>query len=157
LPGKEHFHIKVRVLCLWEVPAFLNPRESSALEMVLIDEKVSFYMFVSYFCFYGIVGYNFVCTFTFHVLICWLYLRGKNHATIRKQLIYMFESKLEEGQVYEMSSFSIFSPKRFLSTLHPYKFVFQIKTKLKLSESSDISQLGLTFTNLAEITAHTRD
>ncbi|KAK2440295.1 replication factor A protein [Trifolium repens] len=83
--------------------------------------------------------------------------RGKNHATIRKQLIYMFESKLEEGQVYEMSSFSIFSPKRFLSTLHPYKFVFQIKTKLKLSESYDISQLGLTFTNLAEITAHTRD
>jgi hypothetical protein len=69
----------------------------------------------------------------------------------------MFESKLEEGQVYEMSSFSIFSLKRFLSTLHPYKFVFQIKTKLKLSESSDISQLGLTFTNLAEITAHTRD
>ncbi|KAK2356091.1 replication factor A protein [Trifolium repens] len=28
---------------------------------------------------------------------------------------------------------------------------------LKLSESSDISQFGLTFTNLAEITAHTHD
>jgi hypothetical protein len=41
LPGKENFHIKVRVLRLWKVPAFLNPCESSSLEMVLVDEKVS--------------------------------------------------------------------------------------------------------------------
>jgi hypothetical protein len=40
----------------------------------------------------------------------------------------MFELKLEEGQVYEM---------------------------LYFTESSDISQLGLSFTNLAEICAFT--
>jgi hypothetical protein len=40
-PGKENVHIKVRVLRLWKVPAFLNPCESSSLEMVLVDEKVS--------------------------------------------------------------------------------------------------------------------
>ncbi|KAK2447704.1 replication protein A 70 kDa DNA-binding subunit [Trifolium repens] len=28
---------------------------------------------------------------------------GKIHASVRKQLIYMFESKLEEGHVYDMS------------------------------------------------------
>ncbi|KAK2353633.1 replication factor A protein [Trifolium repens] len=49
----------------------------------------------------------------------------KIHASIRKQLIYMFELKLE--------------------------------TNLKLCESSNISQNGLTFTNIAEICAHTHD
>ncbi|GAU30100.1 hypothetical protein TSUD_55840 [Trifolium subterraneum] len=39
LPGKENVPIKVRVIHLWKVPAFLNPSESSSLEMVLIDEK----------------------------------------------------------------------------------------------------------------------
>jgi hypothetical protein len=33
---------------------------------------------------------------------------GKIHGTIRKQMINMFESKLEEGQVYEMFNFSVF-------------------------------------------------
>jgi hypothetical protein len=39
LPGKENLHIKARVVCMWKVPAFLNPAIS--LEMVLIDKKVS--------------------------------------------------------------------------------------------------------------------
>ncbi|MCI01544.1 replication factor A protein [Trifolium medium] len=58
LPGKENALIKVRVLHLWKVPAFLNPCESSSIEMFLADEK-----------------------------------GGKIHATIRKQLIYMFQRK----------------------------------------------------------------
>jgi hypothetical protein len=57
-----------------------------------------------------------------------------------------------------MFSFSIVPQSSFYrTTLHPHKLVFQIKTKLKLSESSDISQFGLTFTNIAEIIAHTHD
>ncbi|MCI25177.1 replication factor A protein [Trifolium medium] len=40
LPGKENLRIKVRVLRLWKVPAFLNPCESSSIEMILVDEKV---------------------------------------------------------------------------------------------------------------------
>ncbi|WJX79461.1 hypothetical protein P8452_62577 [Trifolium repens] len=39
LPGKEDFRIRVRVVHLWKVPAFLNPSESSSLEMVLVVEK----------------------------------------------------------------------------------------------------------------------
>ncbi|KAK2360832.1 replication protein A 70 kDa DNA-binding subunit [Trifolium repens] len=68
---------------------------------------------------------------------------GKIHASIRKHVIYMFESKLEKGQVYEMSYFSIFPQSgSYGTTLHPYKLVFQIKINLKLSESSDITQLS---------------
>jgi hypothetical protein len=44
LPGKENVRIRVRIVCIWKVPAFLNPSESSSIEMVLVDEKVSFFM-----------------------------------------------------------------------------------------------------------------
>jgi hypothetical protein len=37
LPEKEDVRIS-----LWKVHAFLNPFKSSSLEMVLVDEKVSF-------------------------------------------------------------------------------------------------------------------
>jgi hypothetical protein len=40
LPDKETVRIQVRVLKLWKVPAFLNPTETSSIEMVLVDEKV---------------------------------------------------------------------------------------------------------------------
>jgi hypothetical protein len=42
LPGKENVFINVRVLRLWKVHAFLNPSESSSIEMVLVDQKVRF-------------------------------------------------------------------------------------------------------------------
>jgi hypothetical protein len=53
LPDKENVRIKVKVIRLWKVPAFLNPCESSSLELVLIDEKVSdLYYVVSYISLY---------------------------------------------------------------------------------------------------------
>jgi len=38
--GRENWRIKVRVLRMWVVPAFLKPDETNSLEMVLIDQKV---------------------------------------------------------------------------------------------------------------------
>jgi hypothetical protein len=53
LPNKENVSIKVRVIRLWKVPAFLNPCESSSLELALIDKKVSdLYFVVSYISLY---------------------------------------------------------------------------------------------------------
>jgi hypothetical protein len=40
IPGKENVSINVRVLLLWRVQAFLNPSETSTIEMVLVDQKV---------------------------------------------------------------------------------------------------------------------
>ncbi|WJX70584.1 hypothetical protein P8452_54675 [Trifolium repens] len=53
---------------------------------------------------------------------------GKIHASIKKQLMYMYESKLKAGQ-----------------------------TKLNPSEGAGISEFGLTFTKIDEICAHTHD
>ncbi|KAK2397925.1 replication protein A 70 kDa DNA-binding subunit C [Trifolium repens] len=97
--GRDNFCIRVRVVRLWKVPAFLNPSEYSSIEMVLIDEK-----------------------------------SGKIHASIRKQLIGLYRT-----------------------TLHPYKIIFLLKTKLNLSEGAGISEFGLTFTKIDEICAHTHD
>ncbi|KAK2402090.1 replication protein A 70 kDa DNA-binding subunit [Trifolium repens] len=40
LPRKENGQIKVSVVLVWKVPAFVNPTETSSLEMVLIDGKL---------------------------------------------------------------------------------------------------------------------
>ncbi|CAJ2647067.1 unnamed protein product [Trifolium pratense] len=54
----------------------------------------------------------------------------KIHTTVRKQLIYMFDWKLEEGQVYEMPCFAVLPESGlYRTTLHPYKLAFQSKAK----------------------------
>ncbi|PNY06911.1 replication factor A protein [Trifolium pratense] len=99
VPGKDSIRIKVRVLRLWKVSAFLNPSETSSIEMVLVDEK-----------------------------------GGKIHASIKKQFLYMFQSKIEEGEVYKMSYFSV-DP--------------QI--------DSDIGEYALSLISLAEVRSHVID
>jgi len=47
MPGRETWRIKVCVLRIWEVPAFLKPDEINSLEMVLIDQKVFSYYLIS--------------------------------------------------------------------------------------------------------------
>ncbi|GAU34474.1 hypothetical protein TSUD_387860 [Trifolium subterraneum] len=42
LLGREDLHIKVRVIRLWKVSAFLNPIETSSIEMILVDVKSVF-------------------------------------------------------------------------------------------------------------------
>jgi hypothetical protein len=71
----------------------------------------------------------------------------------------MFESKHEEGQVYKMSYFFVFPQSgSYRTTLHQNKLIFQVKTKVKLSDSSsDITQYGLSFTDIAEFCAQTHD
>ncbi|GAU17550.1 hypothetical protein TSUD_340940 [Trifolium subterraneum] len=70
---------------------------------------------------------------------------GKIHATVGRQLIYMFEGKLEESKVYEIYGFSIFPQTGFYRpTLHPYKLLFQLKIKVRPSESSAIPEFGKT-------------
>ncbi|MCI10692.1 replication factor A protein [Trifolium medium] len=67
----------------------------------------------------------------------------------------MFEPKIEEGQVYQMSFFSVVPQTGFYrTTLHSYKLIFQIKTKVVSVKSSDISHHGLTLTTLAEVRSH---
>jgi hypothetical protein len=70
----------------------------------------------------------------------------------------MFENKIEEGNTYDISGFAVYPQSgSYRSTLHPYKIVFQLKTKVKLSECSSITAYGLTLTNISDVCAHTHD
>jgi hypothetical protein len=65
LPGKEDVRINVRVLRLWKVPAFLNPSESTSIEMVLVDQKVRFsFMEVTFVVVWSIL--------VFHIVSCYI-------------------------------------------------------------------------------------
>ncbi|GAU33294.1 hypothetical protein TSUD_279690 [Trifolium subterraneum] len=131
VPGKENVCIKVKVIRLWKVHTFLNPSKFSSVEMVLMDEK------------------------SFFVDLFAVISGAKIHDTIRKQLFYMFDSKVDEGKLYEMSYFSVFPPSgNYRTTLHPYKLVFQVKTSVLPGESSGFTQYGINVTSLAEICAY---
>ncbi|KAK2397862.1 replication factor A protein [Trifolium repens] len=83
---------------------------------------------------------------------------GKIHASVRKHLLQMFESKIDEGQVYQISNFSVVTQSGlYRTTLHPYKIAFHSKTQLISCEACDIPDLGLSLVNVAEICAHTCD
>jgi hypothetical protein len=47
-PDKEDIRINVRVLRLWKVPTFLNPSENGSIEMVLVDDKVIFILYLAF-------------------------------------------------------------------------------------------------------------
>ncbi|KAK2454097.1 replication protein A 70 kDa DNA-binding subunit C [Trifolium repens] len=83
---------------------------------------------------------------------------AKIHASIKKQLLYMFDSKIVEGEAYQMSCFAV-APEvgYYRPTLHPYKLLFQIKTRLQSVKNSLITTYGLSLTSLAEVCSHTHD
>lgn len=74
------------------------------------------------------------------------------HATVRKQLLYLFQDKIVEGEVYKMAYFGVVpNLGSYRSTVHDYKLVFQMKTKIQKAESSTIPLYGLSFTKCADL------
>jgi hypothetical protein len=64
----------------------------------------------------------------------------------------LFEKKIKEGEVYDLSHVAV-APcfGAYRPTLHPYKLVFQMKTKVYISESPEIPAYGFSFSDIAEI------
>jgi hypothetical protein len=73
--GKDNCCIRVRVVRLWKVPAFLNPSEYGSLEMVLIDEKVSIYLIFFMLCF--LVNFH-----PFGVVFCFYIFFNRSYFTL---------------------------------------------------------------------------
>jgi hypothetical protein len=70
----------------------------------------------------------------------------------------MFESKIQEGEVYQMSCFAVIPQVGYYrATLHPYKLLFQIKTQVQPFKGSDICKYGLSLTSLANVCSHNHD
>lgn len=87
------------------------------------------------------------------IFFCLIYSQGcRIHATVRKQLLYLFQDKIVEGEVYKMAYFGVVpNLGSYRSTVHDYKLVFQMKTKIQKAESSTIPLYGLSFTKCADL------
>jgi len=95
-------------------------------------------------------------------LVCFyghlLFLKGvKIHATVRKQLLYLFQKKSVEGQAYKLTYFSDAHSGFYRTTPHAYKFFFQMRTKVNVYEGSLLPVYGLNLTSVYEIIKQTID
>lgn len=72
--------------------------------------------------------------------------------------MYVFQKKLAEGDVYKMSFLAVApTAGSYRTTSHPYKLIFQMKTKVHKIEGSTIPVNGLSLTKIGEVAGHTAD
>lgn len=76
----------------------------------------------------------------------------KIHATVRKTLIYRFQSLLTEGRVYQISFFGVGESGRdFRTTGHAFKINFQIHTFVCVVTNTPINHSPYSFMAISEI------
>jgi hypothetical protein len=76
----------------------------------------------------------------------------KIQASIRRQLIYLFLSKIVEGNVYKMSHFTVVpADDRYRTNFYPYKLIFHMKTKVRYCPNDAIDRYGFNATNITQI------
>ncbi|XP_057425857.1 uncharacterized protein LOC130719241 [Lotus japonicus] len=76
----------------------------------------------------------------------------KIHASVRKTLIYRFQSLLSEGHVYQISFFGVGESGRdFRPTSHPFKINFDIHTYVRLVPNKAINLSPYNFVPLSNI------
>ncbi|XP_057444995.1 replication factor A protein 1-like [Lotus japonicus] len=76
----------------------------------------------------------------------------KIHATVRKTLIYRFQSLISEGRVYQISFFGVGESGRdFRPTEHPFKINFDIHTSVRLVPNKAIDLSPYNFVPISNI------
>lgn len=79
----------------------------------------------------------------------------KIHASIIKQLVYMFQGKLVEGDCYKLCYFGVaLVSGSYRTTSHEYKLLFLMRTKVQKCEAPSISRFGLSLIKCADVKAH---
>ncbi|XP_027906001.1 replication factor A protein 1-like, partial [Vigna unguiculata] len=78
---------------------------------------------------------------------------SKIHASIRRTLIYKFQTKISEGDVYAIQNFSV-APNSgiYRTTHHPYKINFQFGTKVSLLDGNLVPDVKPQYTPLSLLT-----
>ena len=76
------------------------------------------------------------------------------HASVRRTLIYKFQSEIKEDKVYAIQSFSVScNGGSYRTTNHTYKINFQIGTKVNLVECNLVPKSSTAYTPFSTITA----
>ena len=84
-----------------------------------------------------------------------LFLQGVLiHASVRRTLIYKFQSEIKEDKVYCIQSFSVScNGGSYRTTNHAYKINFQFGTKVNLVESTLVPNISTAYTPFSTIQA----
>jgi len=76
------------------------------------------------------------------------------HASVRRTLIYKFQSEIKEDKVYAIQSFSVScNGGSYRTTNHAYKINFQFWTKVNLVECNLVPKSSTAYTPFSTITA----
>ena len=76
------------------------------------------------------------------------------HASVRRTLIYKFQTEIKEDKVYTIQSFSAScSGGSYRTTNHAYKINFQFGTKVNMVESTLVPKTRTTYTPFSTIKA----
>ena len=132
-PAKENWNIVVRVIRLWFVTDLAKSKISFSMELILQDKEVIQHWLtvlcsVTYFFFITLILTSFF--FCYNDLCCIVFQGVRIHGSIRRTLIYKFQSQIFYGSVYSVQSFSVASNSgSYKTTHHPYKINFQFGTR----------------------------
>ncbi|XP_057452904.1 replication protein A 70 kDa DNA-binding subunit C-like [Lotus japonicus] len=83
---------------------------------------------------------------------------GKIHASVRQSLIYKFQPLMNEGRVYQISSFGVEESRGdFRTTGHGYKINFQFSTSVRLVKDLPINRSPYSFMPLSDVALNNPD
>jgi len=82
-----------------------------------------------------------------------LFLGSKIHHSIKRTLIYKFQTEISKGHVYAIQNFSV-APNSgiYRTTHHPYKINFQFGTKVSLLHGNLVPDMKPQYTPLSLLT-----
>jgi len=108
-----------------------------------------FFTFPKFFIFTHKFKYAFIFSFIK------LFLQGVLiHASVRRTLIYKFQSEIKEDKVYTIQSFSVScNGGSYRTTNHAYKINFQFGTKVNMVESTLVPKTTTSYTPFSTIIA----
>ena len=88
-----------------------------------------------------------------HVYYIEFFQGCKIHASIRRTLIYKFQTEISEGHVYVIQNLSVApNSEIYRTTHHPYKINFQFGTKVSLLHANLVPNIKPQYTPLSLLT-----
>jgi hypothetical protein len=118
----QTWNIKVKVIRMWDS---INPStdELISIDMILMDDQVFLYIFNNGLLLLSLLPLRFSFP---------SFLKGDTmHATIWKNMIDTYKSKINEGSVYVFSNFKVVQSTKYRPISNEIKITFAYNTKVK--------------------------
>ena len=141
--GKIDWKIRVRVIHMWKNVDRNNRQFTKSIEMILLDEKVSFFR----------LGKHMIYNDYMRLMMLILLLQSsKIQASVKQNLFNTFEKILEVGSCYMIQNLLVaLNDPKFKSTNHNFKLAFMRNTMCMKIDDGSIPQNVFKFVSFPEI------